>query len=309
METGFMLLLLISLVASFVDLTDPAPIYSFFVFYILVLLFICNLGLYVVSKLMTIIKLLTARKEGRTAGLGLQFSLFAVHLGIALVFLGNMLDLSLGYNAHVELIPGQTFTLPNAETKLKLLDFRIDYYPDGSPSQYTSKVLVAGQDSEMPYTITVNHPLEISGTKLYQESYGWLLNIELSEDGKSERFLVKPGEEAGQGENTIKIIDYIPNFVPREMYGHGGLGSSAIIYYIPQKNLTGAAKIGEKVKVSDDEYLTFMDTQAFTVLKVKTSPGLSFVEAGGALLSIGVVLVFLLRNKKSRRFGEDVENQ
>jgi cytochrome c biogenesis protein len=302
MQTGFLLLLMISLFASFVDLADPAPTYAFFVFYILVLLFVLNLGIYVVNKLMTIIRILRAPK-GYT--LALQLSLLAVHLGIALVFLGNMLDLSLGYNAHIELRPGQTFTLPGLEAKFKLADFQIDYYPDKSPSQYTSKVLMNDQDSETPYAITVNHPLEISGTKLYQESYGWLLDIELSQEGKSERFLVKPGQAAGQGE-TIKIIDYIPNFVPRELYGHGELGSPAIIYYIPQKNLTGAAKLGEKVKISDTGYLTFVDKQAFTVLKVKTSPGLPLVEAGGLLLIIGVVPVLVLRSKKSRQFSEDV---
>ena len=304
MQTGFGLLLLISLVASFADLSKPTTAY-FFGFYTLVILFIINLAIYVMNKLRKIIQLLKMRTDSRHTlyiRLGLQISLFAVHAGIALVFMGNILDLGLGYNQRVEMRPGETFTLPESENIVKLEEFLIDYYKDGTPSQYTSKVLVTEKDNkEERYDITVNHPFEKSGAKMYQESYGWRLNIKIDTGDKSESFLVKPGEKMGLGENNSKIdiIRYVPNFVSGKIREQGGNDNPAIIYFIPQKNMTGAAKLGEKVKIDDNEYLTFVDKQAFTILKVKTSPGLPFVELGGALLVIGIVLVFLFMNSKS----------
>lgn len=307
MQTGFTLLLLISLFASFVDVSNPSAAYSFIGFYVLVILFVINLAIYVVNKLKKIIQILKMRTESRRTlyiGLGLHLSLFAVHAGIALVFMGNMLDLSLGYNQRVEMRPGETFKLPDSDTTLKLEDFQIDYYEDGSPSQYTSKVLVIEKDKEVLHDITVNHPLKISGSKMYQESYGWRMNIEIDGGNKSKKYLVKSGEEIGLGDNKIEIIRYVPNFVHGKMREQGISGNPAVIYFIPQKDLTSAAKLGEKVKISDNEYLTFVDKQAFSVLKVKTSPGLPFVESGGAMLVIGIVLVFLLMNNKAMRFND-----
>jgi len=307
MQSGFGLLLLINLFASFVDLSNSDATYHLFGFYVLVILFVMNLGIYVVNKFTRIIQLLKMSTEVRRTlhtGLGLQVSLFAVHAGIALLFLGNMLDLSLGYNQRVELKPGDMFTLPASETTLRLEDFVIDYYQDGSPSQYTSKVLVTENNIEVPYEITVNHPLAISGSKMYQESYGVSLNIEIGNDNNAKKYLVNPGEEVTFGDNKIELIQYIPNFVQREMREKGILGKPAVIYFSPATNQTRAAVQGEKMKISDNEYLIFTDKQAFTVLKVRTSPGMPCVEAGAVLLVIGIVGVFLFMNKKSIGFKE-----
>lgn len=315
MQTGFGLLLLISLFASFVDLSNTDAAYNFWGFYALVILFVMNLSIYVVNKLKRIIQILKMGTESRRTlhtGLGLQLSLFAVHAGIALLFLGNMLDLSLGYNQRVELKPGDSFTLPASEMILKLEEFIIDYYQDGSPSQYTSKVLVTEKDKEERSEITVNHPLEISGSKMYQESYGWSLNIEIGNGDKSKKYLVNTGEEVGLGDNKIEIIQYVPNFVPGKIREQGVSGKPAVIYFSPAKNLTGAAVLGEKVKISEKEYLIFTDKQAFTVLKVKTSPGMPFVGLGAALLVIGIVFVFLFMKKKSiglKNVCKDVSKQ
>ncbi|SDF18536.1 cytochrome c biogenesis protein ResB [Sporomusa acidovorans] len=317
MQTGFGLLLLISLVASFIDLSNSAFSYYHFSFYALVLLFVLNLAIYIVNKIKKIRQLLKTRADSRASlyrGLGQHISLLAVHAGIALLFIGNIVDVSLGYNMRLEMNPGETITLPASDILVKLEDFSIDYYNDGSPSQYTSKILVTGKDNkEEHYTITVNHPFEMSGAKMYQEGYGWNLNVEIGDSSKSEKFLVKPGDEVTLGENhsKIEISRYVPNFVPGKIREQGGSGNPAVIYFIPQKNITGAAKLGEKVKIGESEYLTFLDKQAFTVLKVKTSPGMPLVESGGALLVIGIVLVFWFRNHQAVRFNaadKDVAN-
>ncbi|SDE97025.1 Cytochrome c biogenesis protein Ccs1 [Sporomusa acidovorans DSM 3132] len=307
MKTGFILLLLISLFASFIDLSNPSVDYSFIGFYFLVIMFVINLAIYVVNKLKKIIQLLKMRTESRSSlysGVGLHLSLFAVHAGIALLFLGNILDLGLGYSQRVELRPGESFTLPGSRTVLRLEDFRIDYYQDGSPSQYTSKVLVTENDQEVTYDITVNHPLEISGSKIYQESYGWIVNIEIGDGNNLKKYFVKPGDEVGLENRKIEIVRYFMNFVPGKMPEKGVTGAPAVMYYMSQKNLTGVAKLGEKIKISDNQFLTFVDKQAFTVLKVKNSPGLTIVEVGGILLMIGIVLVFSFMHKKSMQFND-----
>ena len=314
MQVGFGLLLLISMFAVFVDLSDPDAAYYLWGFYTLVILFVLNLAIYVVNKFKMIIQLLKMGIKSRRA-LGLHVSLLAVHAGIAIVFMGNVLDLSLGFNQQVELRPGETYQLPASETMLKLQDFRIDYYEDGSPSQYTSQVLLTENDNkEIPCDITVNHPIEIAGSKVYQQSYGWMLNIEIANDNKSQKYVVKQREEVGLGDNSnkIEIVRYIPNYILGKMHGQGGVGTPAIVYFIPLKNITGLAKLGEKIKISDDDTLTFIDKQAFTVLKVKTSPGLPLVQVGGILLVMGIILVFLFRSNQSSRLNigsKDVSNK
>jgi cytochrome c biogenesis protein len=303
MQTGFVLLLLISLFASFADLSNPDKTY-FWAFYALVILFVINLAIYLVNKLKNIIEILSMNIKSSQSvytGLGLSISLFAVHAGIALFFVGNMLDLNFGYNQHIELRPGETFTLPALDAKLKLQDFVIDYYQDGSPSQYTSKVLVNEKDKEIPYEITVNHPLEVSGCKLYQESYSWMMNIEVGTGDKTEKYLVKAGDEVAIGDKKVRIIRFVPQSMLEKMSGREYTGKEAIVYAIPSLNVSGVAITGEKVKVNDNEYLSFVDKQAFTVLKVKTSPGMPFVELGGALLVIGIILVFWFKRNNSMR--------
>jgi cytochrome c biogenesis protein len=225
--------------------------------------------------------------------------LFAVHSGLALFFAGNMLDVGLGYNRHIELRPGETFTLPTTDARLKLQNFDIDYYEDGSPSQYTSKVIVNKKGTESLYKITVNHPLEIAGYKLYQESYGWLMNIEYGTDVSKERKLVKAGDEIAIGNKKIRIIRFVPQSMLEKMGGQKYIDKEAVIYTNPALNMSGMAITGEKVKVSDNEYLTFVDKEAYTVLKVKTSPGMLYVELGGALLVIGMILVIWFKRNKS----------
>lgn len=53
----------------------------------------------------------------------------------------------------------------------------------------------------------------------------------------------------------------------------------------------GAASFGEKVKVDDTVFLSFDKVQPYTVLQLKSDPGLPYAGLGGLMLMIGVCLV------------------
>jgi len=125
-------------------------------------------------------------------------SLF-IHLGLVVLLVASAWSLLGNRSTQVNLAPGQTVNLAElgmGQGQLTLQDFAIDYYPDGSPQQYRSRLLWHGEKGQRKQkTIMVNHPLSVGGVKIYQASYGWLCNFSLSEaNGFSTALQIEEGQ-------------------------------------------------------------------------------------------------------------------
>ncbi len=145
-----------------------------------------------------------------TKGNFFRFGAVVVHSGILLMLLASVYGVFFGFKAQKLAVPGETFALPDSqmfrtnidpsiwlgsvpEWKVRVNDFRIEYYPEGqSPGnnavvkQYYAdlSVLNAQGKETKRETISVNHPLTVDDTVLYQASFNPTGKLFVEVDGK-----------------------------------------------------------------------------------------------------------------------------
>lgn len=119
------------------------------------------------------------------------------HFGILLMLVASVYGVFYGYKAQKLAVPGETFAIPDSQMfktnsdpslwlgslpdwKIRVNDFRIEYYPEGQAPQKTavvkqyfadlSVINKAGRETKRE-VISVNHPLTVGDTTLYQASF------------------------------------------------------------------------------------------------------------------------------------------
>ncbi|MCQ2066725.1 MAG: cytochrome c biogenesis protein ResB [Bacteroidaceae bacterium] len=98
------------------------------------------------------------------------------HLGLSLVILGGLAGSLDDFHGEISVSRGSDECMAYEENgdslqlpfSVRLKEFRIDYYEDGSsPKQYSSTVFIDGRE----FTTGVNHPFRYRGYRFYQYSY------------------------------------------------------------------------------------------------------------------------------------------
>ena len=105
-------------------------------------------------------------------GLSGWWGVEVVHLGLLLIFLAGIITATCSKSYFFQILPGEKKEIEN-NLFIKLVDFEIPLYPDGTPSQYISTIeLLRGRHLVDKATIKVNSPLRFKGYWIYQSSYG-----------------------------------------------------------------------------------------------------------------------------------------
>ncbi len=101
-----------------------------------------------------------------------------LHGALIVIIIGSMVSGIFSKSSSYQVpVPGKIeLTNEGYPFDLSVESFQIEYHPDGSPSQYQSdiKATVMGQAVKQQ-TIAVNSPLTYQGVKVYQSSYGWMV--------------------------------------------------------------------------------------------------------------------------------------
>lgn len=145
-----------------------------------------------------------------TKGNFFRFGAVVVHSGILLMLVASVYGVFYGFKAQKLAVPGETFALPDSQMfktnidpslwlgsvpdwKVRVNDFRIEYYPEGqAPSQtavvkqYFADLSVidkAGKETKRE-VISVNHPLSVGDTTLYQASFNPTGKLFMKVNGK-----------------------------------------------------------------------------------------------------------------------------
>jgi len=142
-----------------------------------------------------------------------------VHFGIILIIIGGIISASLSYNKYFVLNPGEETSLFEGY-KLKLDNFEIPLYKDGSPKQYLSTVTLA-KDNKILWNgdIYVNKPLQFGKYWIYQENYGLnsdkvkIVKLEIIKDNNKFIFDVPFGKEYLKDNFSFKCSVFISDFV------------------------------------------------------------------------------------------------
>ncbi len=141
-----------------------------------------------------------------------------VHLGLLIVIVGGIISARFSENYYLQLIPGETGEF--AGNKIRLLDFQIPTYPDGTPRQYISQIVLFGNQTTQTATLKVNHPVKFRGYWIYQSSYGIspyrIKNLEIVVESGNTKY----------PETTTAVITF-GKFVTSTVLGH------SLTFYCP----------------------------------------------------------------------------
>jgi cytochrome c biogenesis protein len=219
--------------------------------------------------------------------------------------LGGMINNWFGESATLRLAEGEQALIAQDKSgvgvNIQLEGFEIELYENSMPSQYLSHVsLYKNSKLEQQSTISVNHPLRYEGIKIYQQSYGNLVEVETEGQGQVDSSTVLEGQilEIADSKWQVKVFKYVPDF--DLAYGMESKSlqpnNPRVIYSLYQDKVMagiGAAPLGEKIEIASGYYVEFKGIKPYTVLKVKEDPGLPYAGAGGILFMLGVVLAEL----------------
>ena len=246
---------------------------------------------------------------------------YVVHLSLIIIFAGAIVDGVWGFRGFVSLAPGvriRSIDAMNSSGMAHPLPFTLrcesagmEKYPDGSPKQYWTKLVVEENGQEvMRKQIFVNEPLTYKGIRFFQASYGPTgaperVEIEASSvDGKTppQRFTLRPDETLGLVDGTqVQMGDFVPDFV---LEGNQISSQSdepnnpAVRLLLTQPNGTKGSVWffagSPQMNYPNDPGIRFRLVDAkmgyFSGLQVAKQPGKELIWGGCLLLSLGLVL-------------------
>lgn len=306
MRTGLALLVLIGLISVLGSAVMPEVFFKTKLFKSILALLFLNMTLCTINRIIWF--RCRFGKNQSKPGWTRQLGIIALHAGIVLILLGGTVYAVYGENSQVRILTGDTVDISQVISvktpfALKLNEFKIDFNPDGSPSQYYSDVslLEAGQIKSNA-SISVNHPLKYGGVKAYQQSFGYLVKVGHTDDSANPvENLLEEGDLLKLPGTTrvVKIYRYCPDFDPAAGMQQTSMkpDNPRIIYSVYEDNKllgVGAAEFGERVEIDSGAYVTFTGVEPFTVLRVKSDPGLPVVLGGGLMFMLGVTFSLFL---------------
>ena len=161
-----------------------------------------------------------------------RFSPYIAHLSVIIIIIGVILNVKYGFRSYTNIKVGEktdvSYSTKNQKPiklpfTIRLDDYRTEYYKDGIPKSYISKIsIIKNHVSVAEKNIEVNHPFTYGGITIYQASYGHykptaakLLIVSLK-NRKSEKVVYAEfGKLYDAGINNIKFR-FIPYNRPKK---------------------------------------------------------------------------------------------
>lgn len=245
------------------------------------------------------------------------------HLGILLLIVG----FTLGQMTHREWtvygVPGDTRPIGDTGYYLTIDDFEVRLREDDTVEQYVAAVTVfrAPQGSttvpdSLSATVSVNHPAQLYGFKVYQNSTGYAARISVDEDGTPLQTGIVCAGEGVEVADAPGLCVYLNAFYP-DFYLQPGAGpmtlsgrmrNPAYLYSIVyQDRMVGMNywQEGDGPITVNDYAITFSDPQSYTLLQVKADRFQGLALAGGLVTLLGLILAFYLLPTKAWAVCDD----
>lgn len=258
--------------------------------------------------------------KGRIGRLGSDFT----HISLLVILLGSIIGSYYGYRDFFAVTEGRSISVPQAEFKLRLDKFWIDYYETGQVKQYNSLLTVLEGDKEvLQKQIWVNEPLYYKGIRFYQSSYGQSWNklaeaeialkvkskdsLEDSVHAKWETLTPIPGSRY-----SVKLVGYTGDFAYDE-------ASNTVFSKTPEAN-NPAINIevydGDKLVSTpwlfmkypgifpaipdSDVDIVYVGHKGlwYSGISVNKDPGTNVVWVGSAIMGFGFILAFFVYHRR-----------
>ncbi len=243
-----------------------------------------------------------------------DFGYYIVHLSLIIIAIGAIIGSVFGFKGYINIPVGQSkdfiFSrkagVKELGFKIKCLDFNIQFYPNGTPKEYRSKVEVIDNGKSFQADILVNHPLKYKGIKFYQASYGTMgqkVYIEVI-DRNSKKVVfngeVNLGDVVSLNNKNLKFM------VERYSDNFQGFGPAARIVVFsgmtPEANFLIFKNYPDfDAKHRNGKYTFILKKASFsyyTGLQVSKDPGVNIVWFGCFLMIMGLLISFFVYHKK-----------
>lgn len=250
---------------------------------------------------------------------------YVVHFSLISIFAGAIVDGVWGYKGYVSLEPGAAIQSvdPNSSRGVRQpLPFTLrcegvgmEKYPDGSPKQYWTNLVVEEDGREvMRKRIQVNNPLTYKGVRFFQSGYGPTgapvkLDLEASwTDGKvpPQKVTLKPEGGATLADGTyLRLANFVPDFVLRgnEISTRSNDPNNPAVQLslaLPDGARTSVWFFADRQQMNypDDPGIRFrlvdVEMGYFSGLQVAKQPGKALIWGGCLVLSLGLVLALYM---------------
>ncbi len=267
-------------------------------------------------------------EQGRYSRLGV----YMTHLSIIIIFVGAIVGMKYGFNAHLNLLEGTTSAVAYfGEGKeiplgfeLRCDDFNVDFYnKSDTPKSFKSRltVLENGQpvliNGKETHEIEVNRPLRYKGVTFYQSSYGFAPNrdslfkfLMTGKNGKNEASSLKFGESFTIPGTSVMgtVADFSPAIAVDESnrlftYAESMNNPAVFVEFSEQGKLKYRQWILKRVPetwVLPDGTVEFQDLWGaqYTGLQVRKDPGVGIVYAGCFIMALGLYIAFFMSHAR-----------
>jgi len=241
------------------------------------------------------------------------FGTVMAHLSFVIILLGFFLSATTGFkDTNVTAAVGSTVQIGHGTgLSIKAMSFNDAYYPDGSPSDYASDLILYKNGVQVDrQTVRVNHPMKRDGVSFYQSFFGEAAAMKVTDaTGKTlYRDAVPLAWTSDDGTKSIGQFNMagkklaIEVVVPASGKVDPNIKAGQVEVNVFQDGTKGAiaAQVvdqGKPTTIAGLSY-TFERTRQFTGLIVAHDPGANFVWVGSALLVIGLFLVFFFPHRR-----------
>ena len=243
-----------------------------------------------------------------------------IHISILIVLGAAMYGSIYGYTDFRNVLVGGDVEIPQADFKLSLKKFWIDYYDTGQIRQYNS-ILAVIEDGKEVYEekIWVNSPMYYKGIRFYQSSFGssWnkLDSAMVAVRDTSSKELGKPvaikwGEKTDLpgSEYSVKLVGYAADFAfderSKTVYSKSMDANNPAIWLEIFKDGMRVSAPWVFIKYpgifsnipNANEEVVFLDFQEvpFSGISINKDPGTNYVWVGCIIMGVGFIMSFFI---------------
>ncbi len=257
-----------------------------------------------------------------------HLGVYLVHLSIVLILLGGIIGSIWGFEGYMNIIEGEKRNLVRLSKKIKPIKlnfyvrcdkFLVDFYKNGMPKEYRSKLTFIIDHKKIKKDLRVNHPINFNGITFYQASYGRvfgnkvLIKIVNNLSKKNLKLWLPIGKFVNipNTDLSIKVID-----IREDLAGTGP------VIFVIVKNKKGKAMkliLFKNIKKAQSKLpkpmlkapmfnpslfkpFTFsidkIEAKYYTGLQVTHDPGVPVVWIGFIMLILGLMVTFFIAHKR-----------
>ncbi len=255
-----------------------------------------------------------SRKDGETTilfsqkGHWTRTGVYMVHASILVIFLGAIIGSLGGFKGSVMIPETQESSkvflydgkgVEELDFAVRNNKFRIDFYPNGMPKEYTSSLTVIEQGKEvLTKIIEVNDPLTYRGITFYQSSYDPYQDfvvVVTTPDGEEQTFIIPFQQQEDWTEKNLKfgVINAKvlgQSIVSSKLWFSDGNDSPATVWIDDGAEVT--------IERDNGTYQVSAKQMYATGLQVAKDPGVWWVYIGCGLMLFGLYVAFFMSHRR-----------